>query len=511
MGRYWRGFYEGSNFTSHYARDTDCINTAAEKRHAAAAPPAFETYIRPTRLGAGGGGRGDGRRGGMAAETTSPLKYLRSPRMDEYNCLQILNCKNRDPLKKTAPLASPIAPFGGEGPPTPPKAPLDQSRPRSAATQLRRYHTPALEVPMVPYRIPPPGKDGRYRGRKLKRLVAALERPPTPPVDSAPTPPPSVELDFEHQQLSFSFAVELAAHEVECMRATLAFADRCVGEELKLLEEKIARTFPRPPLEEKIARPFPHASPRPRTAGGGSAFGVGAAPPSPEMRALQAAVHLIGASPRHGGADGVAAAGSVVAERPATLDHHIVGSMRDGGDGNDSPRTAPTESTHVKTRSRIGSDVHDVKFAGLYSSERRFRVVDILRQLDTNGDGVVSPQELRAELSAAGMEDQEIRALFTSADRNGDGFLDVKDLKTLLGALGGDGSPSPHVSPSTLGSLSPLGRGASGGGMTGGGVTASGAAQMATPDAAGLAVPSVVEFGSMKVAEEVSSSDEDSF
>ena len=106
MGRYWRGFYEGSNFTSHYARDTDCINTAAEKRHAAAAPPAFETYIRPTRLGAGGGGRGDGRRGGMAAETTSPLKYLRSPRMDEYNCLQILNCKNRDPLKKTAPLAS---------------------------------------------------------------------------------------------------------------------------------------------------------------------------------------------------------------------------------------------------------------------------------------------------------------------------------------------------------------------------------------------------------------------
>ena len=82
-----------------------------------------------------------------------------------------------------------------------------------------------------------------------------------------------------------------------------------------------------------------------------------------------------------------------------------------------------------------------------YSMER-MRAIDVLRGLDTDGDGLVSRPELRRMLTSVGMSEGEISQAFMYADRNNSGRLDLRELKRLLNALHSTGSlGSPPLAP----------------------------------------------------------------
>jgi hypothetical protein len=71
----------------------------------------------------------------------------------------------------------------------------------------------------------------------------------------------------------------------------------------------------------------------------------------------------------------------------------------------------------------------------------RVRAIDIMRDVDTDGDGVISALELKNALKASGMSDEETAATF--ADVGTDGSIDLRELKRMLRAS----SSPPRRSP----------------------------------------------------------------
>ena len=67
-----------------------------------------------------------------------------------------------------------------------------------------------------------------------------------------------------------------------------------------------------------------------------------------------------------------------------------------------------------------------------FKSSARVRAIDILRDVDTDGDGVISARELKAALKASGMSDEETAATFADVGTDGNGPIDLRELKRML-------------------------------------------------------------------------------
>ena len=67
----------------------------------------------------------------------------------------------------------------------------------------------------------------------------------------------------------------------------------------------------------------------------------------------------------------------------------------------------------------------------------RVRAIDLVRQLDSDGDGVVSKLELHDALAAAGVGDEDIDAAFAAVDADGSGSISVRELSRVLRDPGG--------------------------------------------------------------------------
>ena len=92
---------------------------------------------------------------------------------------------------------------------------------------------------------------------------------------------------------------------------------------------------------------------------------------------------------------------------------------------------AARKQQQPEPRQQQGSSLGDKYF----SSDRKFRAIDILRLLDTDGDGYISRTELRAMYARGSVDDrayQEAQRAFDVADRDGNGVLDVREFKRLL-------------------------------------------------------------------------------
>ncbi|VDQ03425.1 unnamed protein product [Trichobilharzia regenti] len=60
-------------------------------------------------------------------------------------------------------------------------------------------------------------------------------------------------------------------------------------------------------------------------------------------------------------------------------------------------------------------------------------LMELFKSLDTNGDGVVSRQELTTRLANAGVSARRVQDLMKHLDINGDGFITVEEYKSALG------------------------------------------------------------------------------
>ncbi|CAH8875647.1 unnamed protein product [Trichobilharzia szidati] len=60
-------------------------------------------------------------------------------------------------------------------------------------------------------------------------------------------------------------------------------------------------------------------------------------------------------------------------------------------------------------------------------------LIDLFKSLDTNGDGVVSRQELTTRLANAGISARRVQDLMKHLDINGDGFITIEEYKSALG------------------------------------------------------------------------------
>ena len=79
----------------------------------------------------------------------------------------------------------------------------------------------------------------------------------------------------------------------------------------------------------------------------------------------------------------------------------------------------------------------------------RVRAIDIMRDVDTDGDGVISARELKSALKASGMTDEETAATFADVGTNGNGPIDLRELKRMLRASSSPPRRSPRRASSS--------------------------------------------------------------
>lgn len=87
-------------------------------------------------------------------------------------------------------------------------------------------------------------------------------------------------------------------------------------------------------------------------------------------------------------------------------------------------------------------------FVGSLAASPQSSSIEAIRAIDTDGNGRVSLQEIEAFGRTSGLTSQEIRTDFKELDSNGNGELDPEEMTGLL-------SPSPSV-PATAGAKDPL-------------------------------------------------------
>ncbi|KAM3172735.1 hypothetical protein ACTXT7_013915 [Hymenolepis weldensis] len=63
-------------------------------------------------------------------------------------------------------------------------------------------------------------------------------------------------------------------------------------------------------------------------------------------------------------------------------------------------------------------------------------VKELMKQLDKDGSGKVSAEELLAELQIDGLQLEHVKAFIKQIDKDGDGQLDIKELSDFFEAEG---------------------------------------------------------------------------